>query len=184
MRHLSSPAINKSLVPGPSFCSPVHKYLTGLGLSLKTKLSPVPKYVRVLGPVVLSLQLDVTKPPMICGMINTTKLIISQFDIKRMFDLLQKPHKCLQKGFHFTGRNKSVIGSGWFRPLKWRHHRRHYNPKNKKSDPDLCTFHHSWWFNTKLDISPHQQMIWLEELSRHHLHTCCIKFLYWNKIKL
>lgn len=132
MRHLSSPAINKSLVPGPSFCSPVHKYLTGLGLSLKTKLSPVPKYVRVLGPVVLSLQLDVTRPPMIYGMINTTKLIISQFDIKRMFDLLQKPHKCLQKGFHFTGRNKSVIGSGWFRPLKWRHHRRHYSPKNEK----------------------------------------------------
>lgn len=43
MRLLSSPAINRSVVLDPSFSSPLHKYLIGLGLSRKTKLSPVPK---------------------------------------------------------------------------------------------------------------------------------------------
>lgn len=74
IRLLSSPAINKSVVPTPSFCNPVHANLTGLGLSLNTKLSPVPKYARVLWPVFLSSQLVVTKPPKICWVINAMSL--------------------------------------------------------------------------------------------------------------
>ena len=70
IRLLSSPAINKSVVSRPFLCSPVHEYLTGLGLSLNTKLSPVPKYERVLGPEFLSAQLVATKPPKTCCVIS------------------------------------------------------------------------------------------------------------------
>lgn len=65
MRHLSSPAINKSLFPWSFFSSPVHGYFTGLGLRRKTKHSPVPKYAKVFRPLSLSPQLVFKKAPII-----------------------------------------------------------------------------------------------------------------------
>jgi hypothetical protein len=65
IRHLLSPAMKKSLFSNPPSSSPFHENFAGFGSRLKTKVSPVPKYVRLFCPLFLSLQDELQYAPTI-----------------------------------------------------------------------------------------------------------------------